>query len=505
MAIKPFITAGVALTSAAMIVAGTPALLSSMDAKTVAASAPTPTKLSQAKYDLTTLQSVLALTPADYQNAYFNGWGPFVTSANSYGFGDGTAPDGLGGVFYLVADNLAWDGVTPDPAPNLVNYYFELGAGPAFYIAAQQIGPPVSTVVDLVDNLYVAPTLITQAVLSAAAPLPLFGAAANAYLNGFNGGNAGGAGVIAYAANNVIGRLPGFDLGNPISFFVGDGADADPLTCGTNCNGGNAGILWGNGGDGANGGSGGNAGFFIGNGGNGSNGLDATGTTAANYVGATNGGNGGWGGFLVGNGGNAGNGGSDTVALAGDAVAGDGGTGGTGGILSGNGGTGGNGGSAVSIDGSAYGGFGGAGGQSGLAGTGANGGSGGKAVAVAVTPSDDDVVAVGGDGGAGGASFSGTAGNGGAGGDADYTGADDGAAGVGGAGGASTPLGTAGTAGPDGTLTPAPAAALKKVAASVNGALSSAAPDSTASKVAKSLKDKPAKSTKGAKASASSD
>jgi hypothetical protein len=504
MAIKPFITAGVALTSAAMIVAGTPALLSSMDAKTVAASAPTPTKLSQAKYDLTTLQSVLALTPADYQNAYFNGWGPFVTSANSYGFGDGTAPTGLGGVFYLVADNLAWDGVTPDPAPNLVNYYFELGAGPAFYIAAQQIGPPVSTVVDLVDNLYVAPTLITQAVLSAAAPLPLFGAAANAYLNGFNGGNAGAPGVIAYAANNVIGRLPAFDLGNPIAFFVGDGADADPLTCGTNCNGGNAGILMGNGGNGANGGSGGNAGFFIGDGGNGSDGADAT-LVGGVYTGNTAGGNGGWGGFLVGNGGNGGNGGSDTTALAGDGVGADGGTGGTGGILSGNGGTGGNGGDATSIDGSAYGGFGGAGGQSGLAGNGANGGSGGSAVAVSLDPDNDDV-AVGGDGGAGGASFSGTAGNGGAGGDADYTGASDGAAGAGGAGGASTPLGTAGTAGADGTLTPAPqAAALKKVAASVNGALSSAAPDSTASKVAKSLKDKPAKSTKSEKASSSSD
>ncbi|WP_179474151.1 hypothetical protein [Mycolicibacterium vinylchloridicum] len=54
-----------------------------------------------------------------------------------------------------------------------------------------------------------------------------------------------------------------------IGFFIGDGADALPGCVGSACNGGNAGILFGNGGDGFNGGRGGNGGVFFGDGGNG--------------------------------------------------------------------------------------------------------------------------------------------------------------------------------------------------------------------------------------------
>ena len=51
-------------------------------------------------------------------------------------------------------------------------------------------------------------------------------------------------------------------------FLFGNGLDADPgCEAGTDeCNGGDAGLLWGNGGDGANGGTGGNAGLLFGNG-----------------------------------------------------------------------------------------------------------------------------------------------------------------------------------------------------------------------------------------------
>ena len=55
----------------------------------------------------------------------------------------------------------------------------------------------------------------------------------------------------------------------------GDGLDAAENCEGSACNGGNAGLLWGNGGDGAQGGTGGNGGFFFGNGGIGGNGVDA--------------------------------------------------------------------------------------------------------------------------------------------------------------------------------------------------------------------------------------
>ncbi|MET0702238.1 MAG: hypothetical protein ABWY93_21495 [Mycobacterium sp.] len=487
MALKPFIAAGVALTSAALIVAGTPTLLSAGDTK-IAASAPSPTKLSNAKYELTTLASLLSLSPADYQDAYYNGYGGWVPANNPYfPYSASDYPitvDGLGGVGYLVADNLLWDGVSTDPT--LVNYYYELGAGPAIQIAAQQVG--LGPVVDAINLAYSAPAIIVNAAATAVQPIPGLSELATSYINGFDGGNVGIPGIIAYSVNDTIGRLPTFDLSNPIGFFVGDGADADAATCGTNCNGGNAGILWGNGGDGANGGSGGNAGFFVGNGGNGSDGVDAVynATTGLQTVLAGNGGNGGWGGLLAGNGGNAGNGGDDINPTTGEAeggdasaVGGDGGIGGQGGIFTGNGGKGGAGGAASTVNGDAYGGFGGSGGRGGFSGDGADGGAGGKAVAI--TP-DDEGVAVGGDGGQGGNTFSGTGGKGGAGGNATVTAPDPTnigtpTGGTGGAGGVSGPGGTPGAAGADGTetkVTP-PAAAKAKSAAKSSASSSSAA------------------------------
>ena len=89
----------------------------------------------------------------------------------------------------------------------------------------------------------------------------------------------------------------------PGGWLIGDGLDADPgCEVGSDdCNGGNGGLLWGNGGDGANGGDGGNAGLLFGNGGNGGNGVAADGELEA-----TPGGNGGNGAFFFGNGGNGG-------------------------------------------------------------------------------------------------------------------------------------------------------------------------------------------------------
>lgn len=74
MAPKPFITTGVALASAALIVAGMPALLSAGDT-TVAASAPAPTKLSSAQYELTAVSDI---TLEGLTDAYYNGWGGYI-------------------------------------------------------------------------------------------------------------------------------------------------------------------------------------------------------------------------------------------------------------------------------------------------------------------------------------------------------------------------------------------------------------------------------------------
>ncbi|TGD84403.1 hypothetical protein BayCH28_25585 [Mycolicibacterium sp. CH28] len=175
-------------------------------------------------------------------------------------------------------------------------------------------------------------------------------------------------------------------LVNPIAdfirIFVGDGTADHPnagvlvgngysytsyggaCTSGA-CNGGNAGILMGNGGNGFNGGNGGSAGLY------GDGGAGGQGVTSINNGAGGSGGNGG---LLAGNGG-AGGAGADTVVTA---EGGRGGNGGNGGLLVGNGGAGGDGGTGVTI-----GGAGGAGGRGGfLVGIGGSAGKAGSASAV---------------------------------------------------------------------------------------------------------------------------
>jgi len=144
-----------------------------------------------------------------------------------------------------------------------------------------------------------------------------------------------------------------------ITFFVGDGTAANPnagilvgngysydtLAGGcptTTCNGGNAGLFLGNGGNGIGGGLGGNAGLLgLGNGGRGGNGLAAVYTAGALTTAATAGGAGGRGG-LFGNVGAGGFGGADLGGLSQDsAVGAAGGAGGRGGLIWGEGGLGG--------------------------------------------------------------------------------------------------------------------------------------------------------------------
>ena len=202
-----------------------------------------------------------------------------------------------------------------------------------------------------------------------------------------------------------LGGLP--PLIGPGGFLFGDGLDADPgLRTGADCNGGNGGLLWGNGGDGANGGTGGNAGLLFGNGGTGGNGLDAvygedpeTGEIVRLSE-ATAGGAGGNGALFFGNGGNGGEGGWDdqfdqdfAVTDAIDAIGAAGGAGGAGGLFGGNGGDGGEGGFALSEYGNATGGDGGAGGGA-TTGHRRRGGDGGEGEA-----DSTDTTATGGEGG----------------------------------------------------------------------------------------------------------
>lgn len=172
----------------------------------------------------------------------------------------------------------------------------------------------------------------------------------------------------------------GLLAGNGYNFTSGSCTDT------AGCNGGNGGLLIGNGGAGFSGGNGGRAGWF-GNGGDGGAGLDAVYIAGARTSAATAGGRGGntW---FLGNGGSGGSGGADNGnALVAGATAGAGGTGGRGGIFWGDGGAAGNGGFAATNNGSALAGNGGNGGAVGLLGNGGRGGTGGRAMQT-YTPGD---------------------------------------------------------------------------------------------------------------------
>lgn len=229
-------------------------------------------------------------------------------------------------------------------------------------------------------------------------------------------------GVGSAKAVNPVQNVIGIFIGNGTAahpnagLLVGNGYSWTAQTCnlGKACDGGRAGLLVGNGGNGFAGGAGGSAGLF-GNGGVGGAGI-----------GGGAGGNGGRAGLLWGNGGGGGAGSSSPSGTGGD-----GGGGGSAGFLSlrGNGGAGGAGGS-----GTIRGGAGGTGGSaamfSGSGGTGGAGGSSSGAFQGAEEPGLGGVAGAGGAGGAGG--FLAVRGFGGAGG---AGGASSGQGGIGGDGG----------------------------------------------------------------------
>lgn len=229
-------------------------------------------------------------------------------------------------------------------------------------------------------------------------------------------------GAASAKAANPVQNVIGVFIGNGTAahpnagLLVGNGYSWTAQTCnqGNACDGGRAGLLVGNGGNGFAGGTGGSAGL-VGNGGDGGAGVNGGG-----------GGNGGRAGLLWGNGGGGGAGSSSPSGTGGD-----GGGGGSAGFLSlhGNGGAGGAGGS-----GTIRGGAGGTGGSaamfSGSGGVGGAGGSSSGASRGAEKPGLGGVAGAGGAGGAGG--FLAIRGFGGAGG---AGGTSSGQGGIGGDGG----------------------------------------------------------------------
>ncbi|TFV61171.1 hypothetical protein E4P42_03100, partial [Mycobacterium sp. PS03-16] len=116
--------------------------------------------------------------------------------------------------------------------------------------------------------------------------------------------------ALAIALPGQLGSDP-FSIFRPIGpggWLIGNGIDAQAGCTGDACNGGNAGLLFGRGGDGLNGGRGGDGGLFFGRGGDGGTGV--TGGV---------GGRGGNGGLFFGTGGDGGTGGAGAAGGAGQA------------------------------------------------------------------------------------------------------------------------------------------------------------------------------------------
>lgn len=187
---RPFLITGAALASAAAIVAATPQLMPSV-------SAPSPLALSQAQVDLTSFADLLALTPADYTNAYFQGYGGLVGNLEYKGQDDtppkpypgggliyndpyagadwniwwgscaagagkpgNCAVAGLSGIAYQALDALINGGSDNVGA---LNYYFEAGlSAGSTYLLQSSIGaanPILSTLITLIEA---GPQLVTQ-------------------------------------------------------------------------------------------------------------------------------------------------------------------------------------------------------------------------------------------------------------------------------------------------------------------------------------------------------
>lgn len=229
---RPFLMTGAALASAAAIVAGTPYLMSSV-------TTPTTLALSQAQFEMTGFAELLALTPTDVADAFFQGYGGLVgnqegldndpyadASWNIWAPGcAGEAGDpgncyiaGLSGVAYQALDALI-NGGTDNV--NALNYFYEAGfSAGSEYLLQSSFGaanPILSTIIQLA---FLGPALVTQvwntawataASLINVVPVvgPVIAEEIDAYLNGYGEVPPGLSAVLAYTVDLIAGILPG--------------------------------------------------------------------------------------------------------------------------------------------------------------------------------------------------------------------------------------------------------------------------------------------------------
>ncbi|WP_059016973.1 hypothetical protein [Mycobacterium sp. M26] len=217
---------GVALASAAAVVAAVPAIVPSNDVM-VASSSPAPLALSTAKYELT---SITEVTLQGINDAYWFGWGGFLGPDSPYYQADNDIfISGLSGVLYYVIDCATSDTCTSDEGSTgltLDNYYFEAGGIPAVIdVAVNEVFGEGSVPGLLADTIfkYGVTNVVNSLIYSAAQALPEIslgpitiggGILAGLYFYGatpdgsFDYGTPGLSAVLSYIVTSISDALP---------------------------------------------------------------------------------------------------------------------------------------------------------------------------------------------------------------------------------------------------------------------------------------------------------
>ena len=239
MATQKHLASGVALLSAAAIVAATPALAPNLT--------PSSTALSSAAYQLASFADVLRITPNDLVNTYYQGWGGAVGSPSDTAMVDPMAStcggncyvNGLSGVAYLIEDALInGNGLGPayvQGGPGIppwgvsaVNYFYE--SAPAYgvsggiqYLVQTGVAQDNPVLAALITLAFGGPTIVSVVYTSALAlvatavstvPIvgPIIAGGINSYLYGYPSDNPtvqqGIPGLLAYVSNLLTGGIP---------------------------------------------------------------------------------------------------------------------------------------------------------------------------------------------------------------------------------------------------------------------------------------------------------
>jgi hypothetical protein len=207
MAIRPYLTTTAVFASAAVLIAGLPAIASTGQ-PAVTAEALVPARISTAAYELTaltdiTLQGLFEAFQSGYGGYVHNAADPYWNDFPSAPVNPASVPirqTGLAGVTYYVAAAAA------DNNP-VVNYLFETTPDAAAYVALMQVtGGSATPAGALIRFAYSVPGLFGKIVVAATAGIPILGGVTDAYYNGYGTAGLGIPSVVSYVTHLISGQ-----------------------------------------------------------------------------------------------------------------------------------------------------------------------------------------------------------------------------------------------------------------------------------------------------------